>query len=100
MRKLDISAETLSGILADRTRGMAYRPIARKHNVSLGSVMRLVARHMHQTGTDLRDISPGRATRKSNRGRNGDIVSRVDITPYDEPLPVDSSSTVDTPRQN
>jgi CRISPR-associated endonuclease Cas1 len=51
---------------------------------------------MHQTGTDLRDISPGRATRKSNRGRNGDIVSRVDITPYDEPLPVDSSSPVDT----
>ena len=100
MHKLNISAETLSGILNDRARGMAYRPIARKHNVSLGSVMRLVARHMHQTGTGLCDISSGRVTRKSNWDRTDDIVSRVDITPHDEPLPVDSSSTVDTPSRD
>jgi hypothetical protein len=78
MRKLDISAETLSGILADRTRGMAFRPIARKHNVSLGSVMRLVARHMHQTGTNLRDISPGRVSR-NRTGAGMAILFRISI---------------------
>ncbi len=76
---------------------MAYRPIARKHNVSLGSVMRLVARHMHEKGTNLHDISPDRATHKSNRGRNGDSVSRVDIIPHDEPASDDSLSPDNAP---
>ena len=97
MRKLDISAETLSGILADKARGMTYRPIARKHNVSLGSVMRLVARHMHQTGTDVRDISTGCVSRKSGLSRNDDIVSRVNIISRDEPLPDDTHSPDDAP---
>ena len=59
--------------------------------------MRLVARHIHQTGTDLRDISPDRVSRKSSRGRNGDIVSRVDIIPHDEPLPDDTHSPDNAP---
>jgi CRISPR-associated protein Cas1 len=55
MRPADVTPDILTAILTDRDAGLAYRPLAEKYGLSLGTTMRIIAR---------REIFPARHPRK------------------------------------